>query len=231
MLESSGPAHMDWFTPADIYCERMNAGFWAEPVNAISNVAFLLAAIFLLANRQQPARLLGTLIILIGIGSFLFHTFANRLTGFLDVFFIGVYLVTYAWLWPKWVRGSGRLAQSISVIMLLLSIALAMLSVATLEHIWPDLPPGSYLGAWFYLIGLATQCATDRQRAGFWLWTTAGLFLVSMTARQLDMPLCEDLGGTHWIWHAMNAVVLFTSARALVVGATQPGAPKTGVKG
>ena len=222
---------MDWFKPADIYCERMNAAFWAEPVNAISNVAFVLAAIVLYTHRQQPARLLGTLILLIGIGSFLFHTFANRITGFLDVFFIGVYLVTYAWLWPKWVQGSGPLTQLISVAALLLAVASSVLSVATLEHIWPNLPPGSYLGAWFYVIGLATLCAKDRQKASFWLWTTAGLFLVSMTARQLDMPLCEQLGGTHWIWHVVNAMVLFVSARALLAGATQQGAPRTGVKG
>ena len=35
---------MDWTTPIDIYCERVGPDFWAEPLNAISNAAFLVAA-------------------------------------------------------------------------------------------------------------------------------------------------------------------------------------------
>ncbi|MHA1489208.1 MAG: hypothetical protein ACTSRI_06100 [Promethearchaeota archaeon] len=30
----------------DIYCERIGIEFWAEPLNAISNIAFIFAAIF-----------------------------------------------------------------------------------------------------------------------------------------------------------------------------------------
>ncbi|MFT2588559.1 hypothetical protein ACMWPQ_29155, partial [Escherichia coli] len=33
--------------PVDLYCERLSTAFWAEPVNALSNLAFLLAAYFL----------------------------------------------------------------------------------------------------------------------------------------------------------------------------------------
>jgi hypothetical protein len=35
---------MNWSEPVDLYCERVSAGFWAEPVNALANAAFLLAA-------------------------------------------------------------------------------------------------------------------------------------------------------------------------------------------
>src|SRR4051794_22448648 len=34
-----------WFTPIDNYCERIGVGFWAEPVNALTSGAFLLAAL------------------------------------------------------------------------------------------------------------------------------------------------------------------------------------------
>ena len=65
----------------DLYCERLNAGFWAEPVNAFTNLSFLIAAItsWRLGSRQQSLTpgnyvLIG-LMAAIGIGSGLFHTF------------------------------------------------------------------------------------------------------------------------------------------------------------
>lgn len=35
---------MGWFEPVMAYCERTGPDFWAEPLNAASNVAFLAAA-------------------------------------------------------------------------------------------------------------------------------------------------------------------------------------------
>ena len=36
---------MTWTAPIDAYCERLDAGFWAEPLNAATNLAFILAAV------------------------------------------------------------------------------------------------------------------------------------------------------------------------------------------
>ena len=41
----------DWLAPICAYCERGDPGFWAEPVNALSNGAFLVAAA--LATRAR----------------------------------------------------------------------------------------------------------------------------------------------------------------------------------
>ena len=65
----------------DIYCERIDASFWSEPVNAITNGAFLVAAVLLAlrlrGSDDRAAWLLTGLVAAIGIGSFLFHTFAT----------------------------------------------------------------------------------------------------------------------------------------------------------
>lgn len=37
---------MDWVAAVDIYCERTSAGFWAEPINALSNLSFPLGALW-----------------------------------------------------------------------------------------------------------------------------------------------------------------------------------------
>ena len=212
---------LTWFAPADIYCERTDASFWAEPMNALTNLAFIVAGLLLLIHKQPPARTLGVLIMLIGFGSFLFHTFANRLTGFLDVLFIGIYLLAYAWLWPKWVLRSGPTICALSMAALVLAITLASLAVAAFKPLWPDLPPGAYLGAWFYLIAIATLSATGHPKAGRWLWAAVGLFAVSIAARQMDLPLCDQTGGTHWLWHVINAIVLYASARGLLTATGQ----------
>ncbi|HEY9615965.1 MAG TPA: ceramidase domain-containing protein [Microcoleaceae cyanobacterium] len=91
----------------DIYCERVTPGLWAEPLNALSNVAFLMAAwaIWRLA-RQQPKIptgiwILMTLAISIGIGSALFHTFATQWANLLDVIPIGLFQLTFLWLYSR----------------------------------------------------------------------------------------------------------------------------------
>jgi hypothetical protein len=81
----------------DAYCERLGAGFWAEPTNALTNLAFLVAA-YLLYQRLRgsgdvPALLLTLLIGLIGIGSFLFHTYATVWASLADVLPIVAYMM------------------------------------------------------------------------------------------------------------------------------------------
>ena len=43
------------FEAVDLYCERLGPGLWAEPINAITNAAFLIIAYFVwqLANQRR----------------------------------------------------------------------------------------------------------------------------------------------------------------------------------
>jgi hypothetical protein len=73
-----------------LYCERAEPGLFAEPLNALTNVAFFVAAwaAWSLARRSRTAPadigLLIALSIVIGIGSTLFHTFAAVWARVLD---------------------------------------------------------------------------------------------------------------------------------------------------
>ena len=82
-----------WFNSVDIYCERLDASFWAEPINAITNLSFIVAGYFIYRLKSSSSTLLAVLMILIGLGSFSFHTFANRLTSLADVLAIALYLI------------------------------------------------------------------------------------------------------------------------------------------
>jgi hypothetical protein len=74
------------------YCERgLDPAFWAEPLNALSNAAFLIAAWWAWRTWRQSLQAgqaelgLVALLAVIGAGSFLFHTFATRWAALADV--------------------------------------------------------------------------------------------------------------------------------------------------
>ncbi|MEQ9061966.1 MAG: ceramidase domain-containing protein, partial [Gammaproteobacteria bacterium] len=73
----------------DLYCERTAAGLWAEPLNAVTNLGFLLVAFAIwrtgTPRGQADVRLFVALLAAIGIGSGLFHTFATPWAQWLDV--------------------------------------------------------------------------------------------------------------------------------------------------
>ena len=92
---------MDWSAPIDAYCERLGPQFWAEPVNAATNGAFLIAALaaWMLWRRQArgdaAVLFLVGVVACVGIGSFLFHTFATRWAALADVVPIAVFIYSY----------------------------------------------------------------------------------------------------------------------------------------
>ena len=90
---------MEWHQSIDSYCERLSPDYWAEPINAVTNLAFLVAA-GVMAWRLWGARLplawamVGVLAV-IGIGSFLFHTHGTVWSALADVVPIGGFVLLY----------------------------------------------------------------------------------------------------------------------------------------
>jgi len=204
-----------WFNSVDIYCERLDPGFWAEPINAISNLSFIVAGFFLWRLRSPRSTLIAILVILIGLCSFSFHTFANRLTGLFDVLAIALYLVAFAFMIPKqWSRNS-LLIQLGSVLILIASIVLAQLLMSYLKPASLWLPSGMYLGAWLALIMFALITQYSNMHAARFLWLAVVIFPASLVSRQLDMPLCDSIGGSHWLWHLLNGLTLYLSSYGL----------------
>ncbi len=89
----------------DLYCERIGPGFWAEPANALTNLAFPVVAwaSWRMIRRSGTGSIgpswLVALVISIGIGSFLFHTFATGWAQVLDVVPILLFQISYVWLY------------------------------------------------------------------------------------------------------------------------------------
>ena len=86
----------------DIYCERTGPEFWSEPVNAITNFAFIISALFIAklirdqwhrGNRDVVWWIFCALIFIIGVGSWLFHTHATRWALLSDVIPIAIFIL------------------------------------------------------------------------------------------------------------------------------------------
>ena len=206
-----------WFNSVDIYCERLDASFWSEPLNAASNLSFIAAGILLWRLRSSNATLMASVMILIGLASFSFHTFANRLTGLLDVLTIALYLVAFALLIPKqWSRCS-KLLQLGSVFLLFMVIVCTQLLISYFKSTLPWLPPGMYLGAWLTLVIYALVTQFSNALAAKFLWLAVIVFPMSLLSRQLDTPLCDSTGGSHWLWHLLNGLTLYLSSYGLCI--------------
>jgi len=201
---------MDLSTPVDLYCERLGPGPAAEPLNALSNLAFLLASAWLLLRARHAgsppyARLLAALIALVGLGSLSFHVFATLGTEFLDVLFIAVYVHCFVACYFRhffgWRWGSAVVAT------LLFLLFNAWLAAAV--------PAGTFNGSAGYLPLLATlllmaiALLAARRPGDMRLAAAAVVFLLSLYLRTMDLAWCPSLPiGTHWLWHCLNAVTL-----------------------
>lgn len=214
---------MNWTAYIDNYCERLLPGFWDEPLNAVSNLAFWLAAwvVWRCWQRRLPPHTqnsgadiqsLLVMLLLIGAGSFAFHTFAVRWAGALDVLFIAVYLHFYLAVYLHRALGwRWRFAW--------LGVPLFFVASRVLSWVWVQVPGAAagYLSAWTVLLVLCAQSAWYELPSTRALAAAATCFAISLSLRQLDMPLCSDWRwGTHFAWHLLNAVTLGLTTWAMV---------------
>lgn len=213
---------MDLTRKIDGYCERTTPEFWAEPLNAVSNGFFILAAVATLVMAMRRGRLDGpvgwlvALLFIIGLGSFLFHTFATAWAAIADTFPIMLFILSY---FTISMRCYGGYSWGRSFLLLIGFIAALVALSYVLNILLRDLIGGSvsYVPAMLALLAVGLWLSARAHPAGIWLICVSGLFAVSLTARALDLPLCETLpAGTHWAWHLLNSIVLGTLIVALI---------------
>lgn len=217
------------------YCERGgDPAFWAEPFNAISNAAFMVAAgaaVTVLVRRQDGHGRdralaewgLTLLVFAIGTGSFLFHTYATRWASVADTAPIGLFMLAYFGYalrrfigmdWPWALAG----------------VALFVVALRNAGDIpcAPGLLPvtragghpcfnGSlgYLPALVAMLGIGSVLLA-RGHAAARLVLAAGLiFTLSFVFRTVDFEVCAltrimgKARGTHALWHVLNALTLY----------------------
>lgn len=203
----------------DIYCERLGPGLWAEPLNALSNLAFVVAGLLLIivlrrqdpVVRQDPAMvILAVLVVLVGVGSSLLHTFAVVWAALADVIPIAIFILLYMYLALK------RLA-ALPLWFCLLGVAVVLVLVTAMPLLF-GFSLSTYGVALAAMVGLGGHLHfSHRHPAGLPILITGLIFAISLGFRTADLPICEALPvGTHFIWHLMNAVVLYRLTRTMM---------------
>lgn len=218
---------MNWHQQIFIYCERAgDPGFWAEPLNAASNAAFLLAAgLTLAAWLRQSQRGVGefALIVLvgaIGVGSFLFHTLATRWAALADTLPITVFMLTYLGYALVRFVGLSRLLSGALVAVFILALqaadAVRCSGGPCLNGSLGYVPALIALG----LVGMLLRWRGHE--AGPALLGGALIFAVSLAFRTVDRVACPwtvimgGAVGTHFVWHLMNALLLYVLVMAAI---------------
>lgn len=207
-------------TPVDNYCERLGPGLWAEPLNALTNLAFLVAAwsIWRLASKRGvlTARvwILIFLVATVGIGSALFHTFADTLTLWADIIPILIFQLVFLWLYMRELMEIRR-SYAAGALALFLAAALG-------GEFVPEVLNGSltYLPALLVLVILGIYHYRCDMVERALMLIAAGVFLLSLTFRTMDSGICAYVPfGTHFLWHVLNATLLYLVSRAYVLNA------------
>lgn len=207
------------FLPVDIYCERTHPGFWAEPVNAITNLSFVAAALWgwhEARKRGEDSPAVWLLIVLagvIGLGSFLFHTVAQVWSAFADTIPIWTFVALAVGICT--VRIGGVRPGRVVIGALVLGAAAAVMIASGDGSGGQSSGPPALNGSLQYapaVLALAVFTVVAYWRASplrHWVAAALGVFLISLTARTFDMAVCDTVPlGLHWIWHLMNGLLI-----------------------
>ncbi|HHE31082.1 MAG TPA: hypothetical protein ENL07_00200 [Chlorobaculum parvum] len=200
------------------YCERSGSGLFDEPVNLLTNLSFIVAAAFvylLLRDRGQfnPGNiLLLTLVVFIGIGSALFHSFATEWARLLDVVPILLYQLAFLWLYMQRVAQLGTFSR--------VALAGGFLLVSLYALSFKGVLNGSvmYLPAILSVMAVAVFHYSRKKIEPMLGWYALLVFALSLFFRTLDVALCPVWPlGTHFVWHLLNGVLLYLTSRIIIV--------------
>jgi uncharacterized protein (DUF486 family) len=198
------------------YCERTDPSLFSEPLNALSNAAFFIAAWLLWRNykkAQQPMNVtLLALITCIGIGSTAFHVSPSRLTMLGDVVPIALFVM-----FSLYVCMRNLLNLSVawaSVLILLFAVANRLVDLVPAPYRFN----GSigYFPCLASLIFIALALRHRHHPASSHFFKIVGLFIISLTFRSVDFIICQAFPfGTHFLWHLCNGVVIYMIAETI----------------
>jgi hypothetical protein len=226
------------------YCERGHSDtFWAEPFNAITNGAFILAGIaaiyLLLKGQPKESRyyswFLAIMLFVIGVGSFFFHTLATTGAELGDVIPISVFVFSYLiFSLHRFLRLSWSVVGIIMVIFAAIDYQMSSVQCAL-----PATPPaiGDSACLWgsvayfpplaaLWLIGVALWLRAHEAAKSILL--AGAIFSLSLLIRTLDVPICDETLfagkhiGMHFLWHCFNACTLYVLLRAAIIYGQRP---------
>lgn len=206
----------DGFAPGTVsFCEERLCAFVAEPANSFSSFAYVVVGAYLFvshARKTGDVRLYLVCLaeVLIGLGSYAFHSTGTFIGEFFDLF--GMFLLSALIL--SYAAGEARRLTARQTASLYVGITLGSALLMLLIR-----PIGIPLFGAQVAIGIGWEMmlwrrANAEQRARYrLLFMSLGIFLVSFTIWILDItkivcdPKLHVISG-HAVWHVLNAIVV-----------------------
>jgi hypothetical protein len=193
------------------YCERLGSGPFAEPLNAISNLAFIIAAV-LAARRMREfaylsleARLLPWLLGVVAVGSTLYHTYRSPGTYILDVVPLTAFIAGSIFLVLRKVLGGTSKALGVGAVFVLLQL---LILIFVPMHFLNGSAP--YLVAILFIPLIMAWIARRYGSLAGNIIPVAVLFALAFVFRTVDGIVCPWLPvGTHFFWHITAAAAAF----------------------
>ena len=205
------------FETLNLYCERTGPDFWAEPVNALTNLLFFVSAWCMWRHSKSLGAVssgvwqLLALVCAIGIGSFLFHTFATAWAKLMDDLPILLFQLVFLWLYCREVAR----IRAVPLFVMILGYLLVALSARQ----FPQFLNGSliYAPALIVLLALGLYHILRQHQEPFILVAAMGVFIIALTFRTIDNAICDYFPlGSHFLWHSCNALLLYLLMRGLL---------------
>ena len=194
----------------DFYCERTNNLIFNEPINAISNVFFIIVSIslFKILRKNQSDKIYYVqpiLIFLIGIGSFLFHLKPNLITLYSDIIPIFLFSLSFIFLFNRNVINISNLNSA-----LLFILFFTLLLFITPKLKYEILNGSEFYFANYFFLAMYTIWLYFKKSDFFQLLFLGFIFFnLSILLRSIDNHICNYLSiGTHFLWHFFNAYLL-----------------------
>ena len=199
------------------YCERIGSGPFGEPLNALSNLAFVIAAVYAarrvrtLPDPGYGIRLLPWLLFLVASGSMLYHTYRSPLTYLLDVLPLAAFLVFSVSLFLRKIRVNA--ARAVLAGAAFLGIQVALLILVPNDFLNGSTP---YLVAFVFFPPMLSLTSRRYHDLVWNLALIAGLFTLALVFRTVDLSLCPWLPmGTHFLWHLTAAAAAYYVVRLI----------------
>jgi hypothetical protein len=211
------------------YCERTDSSFWAEPLNAISNISFIIAGFLIIylykkylidskkaensinyIEKDFNIIILSLLSITVGIGSFLYHTFHTQLTILGDLIPIAIFSF-----YTLYIGLRKNLEYDIKKSILFL-IGFGLIMTYSMFFMDRSFMNGSiiYLPVPFALLYFSIFAKNKKKE---WIISTI-LFSFALLFRTIDSSICGiNPHGTHFLWHLINGFTFFFMIKATML--------------
>ena len=185
------------------YCEQLLQIGW-EPINTISNIAFIFAGIFAFyyfSNEKSVFTfILPILLILVGVGSSWWHISHTHYGDIADTFFILIFASVVSVLFFR------KLLDSWTKVLLSFFVLLGItFFTEQLDCLNGSLP---YVVLFVALIIGSIFYAKKFSSLKPLLITTITTFGIAIIFRSIDVLVCPSISfGTHFLWHILVAVL------------------------